>query len=75
MSLFLTFNKYTTSDVCIRTFEKKQTKNKRRKENHRKKNKSFYWKVWNVLGKILYFIRKYFIKKNTVVFAPIIVLK
>ena len=41
--------------VCIRKFEKKQTKNERRKENHRRKT-NYFRKACNVLGKILYCI-------------------
>ena len=49
------------TQVCIRTFEKKQTKNERWKKNHRRKTNYFCWKVCSVLGKIFYCNRKYFI--------------
>ena len=54
------YNQWEWTQVYIRTFKKKQTKNERWKENHRKKE-TIWLKCINVLGKIFYCIRKYFI--------------
>ena len=48
------------TQVYVRTFDKKQTKNEKN-NMPQKKSKLFYRKVWNVFGKIFYCIRKYFI--------------
>ena len=54
-------NQWKWTQVCIRTFEKKQTKNERWKENHRRKTNYFYWKICKVVGKTFYCILKYLI--------------
>ena len=55
------WNQLEWKQVYIRTFERKQTKKERRKENHRRKTNCFFFKVCNVLSKILHYIRKYFV--------------
>ena len=54
-------NQSEWTQVCIRTFEKKQIKKWALERKLQKKNKLFHLKVCNALGKTLYCIRKHFI--------------